>query len=73
MQIWFASEEGVTTAGTARLGKAKTQLEAIATAGGTFGFSGFAQNGCATPTSLLLVIDPKTSTVYGVYLNPCQA
>lgn len=47
-------------------------MESIAAAGGSFGFDGDGQNGCAAPTAMLLVIDPADATVYAVDLNPCS-
>lgn len=47
-------------------------MKSIAAAGGTFGFDGFGQNGCAAPTAMLLVVDPTDKTVYAVDLNPCS-
>jgi len=51
---------------------AQNAIDAIAKAGGTFGFDGFNQNGCAAPTPMLLVLDPKTKTVYSIDLSPCE-
>lgn len=37
-----------------------------------FGYDAMAQNGCAAPTTHLLVIDPERETVAGVDLFPCR-
>lgn len=55
-----------------RIAKVRSLLEAMDHGGASFGFDGFAQNGCAAPTAFLLVIDPKAKVVYGVDLNPCE-
>lgn len=47
-------------------------LEEISEAGGSFGFDGYEQHGCAAPTTFLLIIDPDGQTVYGVDLEPCS-
>ncbi|MBL6989797.1 MAG: hypothetical protein ISR65_08460 [Bacteriovoracaceae bacterium] len=36
-----------------------------------FGFDAMAQNSCAAPTPLMLVIDTVSGLVYGIELNPC--
>ena len=56
----------------ARRAKVRELLEIIAKQGGTFGFDGFEQSGCAAPTPWLLVIDRSHETVYGIDLNPCR-
>lgn len=56
----------------ARHAKVKELLETVVKQGGTFGFDGFEQSGCAAPTPWLLIIDKKHKTVYGVDLNPCS-
>lgn len=55
-----------------RRAKVRELLETIAKQGGTFGFDGFEQSGCAAPTPWLLVIDKNHKTVYGIDLNPCS-
>lgn len=67
---WYSDEDDA--ASKAHLAKVKAALDAIVKAGGTFGFDGFEQNGCAAPTAFLLVLDAKSQMVYGVDLNPCQ-
>jgi len=49
---------------------AVTLVKEIKSAGGAFGFDGYEQNGCATPTPFLLIIDPK-GKVFGIDLAPC--
>lgn len=39
--------------------------------GGSFGFDGFEQNGCAAPTFFLLILDVEGKKVYGIDLSPC--
>jgi hypothetical protein len=51
--------------------KAIKLIDGLADAGAAFGFDGWEQNGCAAPTSFLLVLDTKSKMVYGVDLNPC--
>jgi len=48
------------------------KLDALHDAGAAFAFDGFGQNGCAAPTSYLIVLDVKGKAGYGVDLNPCS-
>lgn len=50
----------------------RARLAKLAALGVTFGADGFAQNGCAAPTPLLLVVDPAGRTVDGIDLMPCD-
>jgi hypothetical protein len=52
--------------------KADDIMDAILAAGGSFGFDGYGQNGCAVPTITLLVMDPAAPSVSAVDLNPCM-
>jgi hypothetical protein len=52
--------------------KAVKLMDTLIASGAAFGFDGFEQNGCAAPTTFMLVLDPKTHHVYGVDLNPCS-
>ncbi len=47
-------------------------MDKLMKAGATFGFDGFEQNGCASPTAFLLIIDQKGKQVIGIDLNPCD-
>lgn len=48
------------------------QIQRLVQLGVTFGYDAWQQNGCAAPTPYLLILDPKTKTVYGMNLYPCQ-
>jgi hypothetical protein len=70
---WLTTEaqtEGVDVA--VELKKADDRLDAILEAGGSFGFDGYGENGCAAPTETLLVLDPAGPTVTNIDLNPCM-
>lgn len=50
----------------------RARLTKLAALGVTFGADGFAQNGCAAATALLVVVDPVARTVDGIDLTPCD-
>lgn len=50
----------------------RAHLVKLASLGVAFGTDGFEQNGCASPTPFLLVIDPVGKTVDGIDLGPCE-
>jgi hypothetical protein len=51
--------------------RATRALQSLISAGAVFGFDGYAQNSCAAPTSMLLVLDTADTYVHGVDLSPC--
>jgi hypothetical protein len=52
--------------------KVKQHLQTLQGLGVIFGSDGFQQNGCAAPTTYLLVIDTADKTVDGIDLAPCD-
>ena len=70
--LWYQDWEETAAAKKARLDRVKAAIEKAAAAGAVFGFDGYEQNGCAAPTSYLLVLDPKNQRGYGIDLNPCE-
>jgi hypothetical protein len=52
--------------------RAETLVRTLSAEGAIFAFDGFEQNGCASPTPYLLVIDVQAQKVYGIDLNPCK-
>jgi len=72
MLDWLNGEDGAEDKVARWHGEAKTALDALIEQGVVFGFDGFAQMGCAAPTTKLLVIDPKSKMVFGIDMNPCS-
>jgi len=48
------------------------KIDTLAAAGAVFAFDGMQQNGCATGTAFLAVIDTKHNTAFGIDLTPCE-
>jgi len=68
---WYGAIEDDPAVTKARVARVKGLLDTIAASGASFGFDGFQQNGCAAPTTFLLVLDANRGRVYGVDMNPC--
>jgi len=55
-----------------RVQDVRNALETANRYGAIYGYDAGEQNGCASPTPYLLILNPKTKTVYGINLYPCQ-
>jgi len=73
VSAWYAEagERGA-EAEKARLETIKGAIESASAGGAVFGFDGMEQNGCAIPTTFLLVLDPASGRGYGIDLTPCS-